>query len=777
MNRPLRRSVEAVLLGLVIGLPIAGASITLCYLFARSPDSLVTVGTALLSGVLAAWITGTRAQQRLSRSIIQFEERIASECQSPGRTRLPAGPPRAAANQDRARIAWPGGPPEPEWSGALKRLGTLSAAYRRALALLVQFQEELESLGVPSPAPQSRFTAPRNGASQAGRAQSGENSVTAPPSSHISLKGSESPPDSSGRSLWRSVSGPPPLILVQSARRRMVARLTPNLHVAAITQPLLQVLGRTSTALVGWSFLEVVHPSDVAPLRQALAKALEEGEEHDITIRVLCAREGEAPPEPGEAPAESDITANVRYLQVDVMVSYEERGIPQHLRCHFTDVTERVVTERELLRRTHEVSEANTKLRKINEDLERLKDSYRDLYHHAPVLYFSLDPEGHLVAFNETMLATLGYAREALRGLSYAVLLPSGPREAFLANPVAMQRPDQLETQWVKADGTVIDVWIGTTVIVDEKGEFLRSRSAAMDMTERKRLARALEQKAEELGRANDHLRRVNQELEEFTYVVSHDLKEPLRTLQAFSTFLIQDYGPTLGAEGQESLHHLTGASQRLGLLIDDLLTLSRAGRVIHTPRPFSWEPVLNTVKSDLHDLIGRKQAVVRIQGSLPALMGDMDRIIQLLTNLVSNALKYNPGPAPEVVIGHLPANDGSPCGRTAPGLATLFVRDNGEGISRSHHEQIFRIFRRLHRRDEVEGTGAGLAICKKIVEAHGGRIWVESEVGKGSTFLFTLPCAGSGAREGEAPAEPGRRGSAGASPSPSGQPLGKGEG
>src|SRR5262249_35740115 len=164
---------------------------------------------------------------------------------------------------------------------------------------------------------------------------------------------------------------------------------------------------------------------------------------------------------------------------------------------HFTDVTERVATENELRRRTREVTDANTRLRKINDDLQRLKESYRDLYHQAPVLYFSLDPAGQLVAINETMLRALGYPREGLREKNYALLLPPDERADYLDNPKVLQQPGEYETRWVKQDGTVIDVWIGTSVISDPQGRFLRSRSAALDVTERNQLAFELQEKAD----------------------------------------------------------------------------------------------------------------------------------------------------------------------------------------------------------------------------------------------------------------------------------------
>lgn len=510
--------------------------------------------------------------------------------------------------------------------------------------------------------------------------------------------------------------------VVGSSRQRMVARLTPGLQWLGATAPLLRYLGCTGRDLVSRSFLDFVYQEDVPTLQQVLEEAVQDGEGHNIIFQIL-AHNPEKPTVP-----------ELRHVQLDVMTCYSDRGIPQHLRCHLLDITEKVRTESELRRRTQELSEANTRLRQINHDLQRLKESYRDLYHNAPVLYFSLDIDGRFAALNETLLRTLGYSRDELMGQHYTLLLRSEDQQTFLNDPTVFQHPGEIEARWVKRNGVVIDVWIGTTTIKDARGHFVRSRSAARDVSERNRLEQALQTKAEEIIQANTRLRQINQELEDFTYVVSHDLKEPLRTLEAFSNFLAQDYGNILQGDGQEYINHLIQASKRLARLIDDLLTLSRVGRVLKNPVPFDWDAVIATVTSDLHELIQQKTGIVRVEGKLPEALGDPERIGQLLTNLISNGLKYNQSEQPEVVIGAKPD--------TSQGEVLIYVRDNGIGIDPEYHEQIFRIFRRLHHREEFDGTGAGLAICRKIVVGHGGQLWVESTAGAGSTFYFTLPAA-----------------------------------
>jgi len=250
----------------------------------------------------------------------------------------------------------------------------------------------------------------------------------------------------------------------------------------------------------------------------------------------------------------------------------------------------------------------------------------------------------------------------------------------------------------------------------------------------------ALMRKRAETGRkrAEEHLRQKateleakNQELDAFTYSVSHDLKEPLRAIEAFSQFMLEDCADRLDEQGREYLLKMANAAVRMKRLIDDLLTLSRASRQPNRPSRVRVGRLVREVIEEMAPTIDAKGATVEVQKELPDILAGPIRVKQIFADLLGNALKFNESKRPSVKIG-VRAMEG--------GMATFYVEDNGMGIDPQYHERIFGIFQRLHRREEYEGTGAGLAIVKRVVEIFGGRTWVESELGAGATFLFTLP-------------------------------------
>ncbi|MBD0263262.1 MAG: cyanobacterial phytochrome A, partial [Tolypothrix sp. Co-bin9] len=243
--------------------------------------------------------------------------------------------------------------------------------------------------------------------------------------------------------------------------------------------------------------------------------------------------------------------------------------------------------------------------------------------------------------------------------------------------------------------------------------------------------------KADELAKINIELERRNRELDAFAYIASHDLKEPLRGIHNYSTFLIEDYADSLNEDGVAKLQTLVRLTQRMENLINSLLHFSRLGRVELVMRRTNLhelvESVIEVLKIGLKET---KNVDIRICQRLPDIKCDRIQISEVFSNLISNAIKYNDQANKLVEIGFLEQQEA-----TNQSTITFYVRDNGIGIREKHLDNIFRIFKRLHAASQYGGgTGAGLTIAKKIVERHGGKIWVESTYGEGSTFYFTLP-------------------------------------
>lgn len=259
--------------------------------------------------------------------------------------------------------------------------------------------------------------------------------------------------------------------------------------------------------------------------------------------------------------------------------------------------------------------------------------------------------------------------------------------------------------------------------------EQIQERDSAL-LKAKGELERRVEERTLELAQRNDELAQSNKELDDFAYIASHDLKEPLRGIHNYSSFLLEDYAGKLDAEGRSKLETLMRLTRRMETLIDSLLHYSRLGRVDLAIDRVDLNEIVAEVLDSLAITLKQEETEVRIPRPLPTVRCDRARVGEIFSNLVVNAMRYNDKPRKWIEIGVIDGEE----------LPVFYVRDNGIGISEKHHDAVFRIFKRLHGRDKFGGgTGAGLTIVKKIVERHQGRIWLESSPGEGTTFFFTL--------------------------------------
>jgi light-regulated signal transduction histidine kinase (bacteriophytochrome) len=265
-----------------------------------------------------------------------------------------------------------------------------------------------------------------------------------------------------------------------------------------------------------------------------------------------------------------------------------------------------------------------------------------------------------------------------------------------------------------------------TSTPIREDGKLVGAVVTFRDITERKRAQEKLSQTMAELARSNA-------ELEQFAYMTSHDLQEPLRMVSSFVQLLAKRYKGRLDQDADDFINYAVDGVKRMQSLINDLLAYSRVGSRGKEFKPVSSDVALDHALSNLQAAIEQSGAVVT-RDPLPVVTGDNSQLVQLFQNLIGNAIKFNRNGAPRI---HVSADQ--------QGSEWVFsVRDNGIGIEPEYFGRIFLIFQRLHDRKQYPGTGIGLAICKKVVERHGGEIWADSELGTGATFYFTLPAQGN---------------------------------
>ncbi|NTU99630.1 MAG: PAS domain S-box protein [Methanoregulaceae archaeon] len=356
-----------------------------------------------------------------------------------------------------------------------------------------------------------------------------------------------------------------------------------------------------------------------------------------------------------------------------------------------------------------------------------LKDSetrYRRLFETAQDGILILDAEhGHIIDANPFLNDMLGYSLADLQGKNLWEIGAFTDRtasrtayETLLENGYIRYEDLPLETR----DGRLINVeFVCNSYQVNDRNII---QCNIRDISDRRRTEESLKEYSESLKQSNE-------DLERFAYVASHDLREPLRMVVSYSQLLEKKYQGRLDPDADEFIHYIVEGGVRMDALVNDLLEFSRVGS---RGKPFERTDLNGVVEKTLLGLsvaIRENHAKIEV-GHLPEVMADRIQMMHLFQNLVENAIKFRSKDDPEICINAMRGD----------GVWILSVKDRGIGIDPAFHDKIFDLFQRLHSREDYSGTGIGLAICKRIVERHGGRIWVESEVGKGSAFFFTIP-------------------------------------
>ena len=366
-----------------------------------------------------------------------------------------------------------------------------------------------------------------------------------------------------------------------------------------------------------------------------------------------------------------------------------------------------------------------TRRRQAEEALQESEEKYRSIVENALVGIFMVDDVYHFAYVNDELCRILQYASEDLVGMDFRHVLADESRTSVADYYVRRRRGEQLPSRYelsiVRQDGEVRQAEMSATVVKDAAGR-IRTMGQLVDITERKQAEAEREALIAELEAKNA-------ELERFTYSVSHDLKSPLITIGGFVGFLERDALTGDTERVKADVAHINDALARMQLLLDELLELSRIGRVMNAPEVVSFEAIAREAIETVRGRIAAHGVQVKIAPNLPAVYGDRARLVEAVQNIVDNACKFmGEQPHPTIEIG----------ARQDEAEMVFYVHDNGIGIDPQYHDKVFELFDKLD--PQSEGTGIGLALVKRIIETHGGKIWVESEPGKGAAFCFTLP-------------------------------------
>lgn len=452
--------------------------------------------------------------------------------------------------------------------------------------------------------------------------------------------------------------------------------INPNGTVVYQSPAFYRIFGYTEEEIVGCNGFEYIHPDDLEHVGNVMRMGIENpGTMHSCEYRSL----------------KSDGT----YLWFETTGSYVIEDSFTGIILNSREITERKRAEKQRIAQSQ-----------LLETITRT----------MPILVYNVDGDGVFTSIKGNALKRIGSTEQDIVGTSVYERLKDRTEEIQKAYSGEIVNFINRVTNGDEED----DLFFEHFLFLDESGSEKKLIGFAIDVTEGK-------QDENRLKDYYETLERTNRELDQFAYIVSHDLKAPLRAISNLSIWIEEDMGEDLKEDAKTNFDMMRGRIHRMESLINGILEYSRAGRAQSTPSTFN---ITSMVNETVTALAPPQHFTVEVQQDMPDVIADRIKIEQVFSNFISNAIKYNNNPTPSIKVKY-----------DEDLTHYIFsVEDNGPGIDPDYHEKVFVIFQTLQARDKVESTGVGLAIVKKIIEDAGGRTWVESEIGKGSTFYFTLP-------------------------------------
>ncbi|MGA2914941.1 MAG: ATP-binding protein [Sedimentisphaerales bacterium] len=422
--------------------------------------------------------------------------------------------------------------------------------------------------------------------------------------------------------------------------------------------------------------------------------------------------------------------------RMDTRIEVESRSEIGQLAASFNQMVENL--NRTTVSRNSLINEIGER-KKIEGNLRESEKRFQEIVSNASEWVWEVDANGLYTYSSSIVIDLLGYRPEEIVGKKYFYdLFTDKERDELKKSAFAAFAEKQSFKGFLNAnvhkDGRIVWLITSGVPILDIDGNLVGYRGSDIDITRQKEAEEMMKRLNRDLENTVAELEETNKEMKNFVYIASHDLREPLRKITAFGAMLGSSLKGKLAGDDAENLKFMIDGAQRMTKMIEGLLVYSRVSTQAHPSQGVDLNEIVTQLQQlELAVLIEEKQVTIESQ-SLPCVEADPAQIRQLMQNLIANGVKYQKkGNIPRIIITSKPASDG---------MVRIEVTDNGIGIKPEFQGAIFTMFKRLHSRDEYEGTGIGLAVCKKIVERHGGKIGVESQPDKGSTFWFTMPIA-----------------------------------